>query len=459
MSFIYRGFLSLKSKKGKTALMFFVFLAIFCLMFTGFIIKSAAKKNEVLARQKLGANVSISIDPQKLANQMGKGKIPEIKPDSVKTISNLSQVKDYQISSEGYAAKDNMEPIAPQESSANSSGMVPLQTDNSNPTAFVLSGVRNSKYDEDFLNKKNKLISGEEITSKNTLPSAIIEEQLAKQNHLKVGDHFKLKNNDGTEVEFEVVGIYRTSKTVSPMLASVESAQPSNQIYINYNTVDQFTGSQSSNKVTFYLKDPLLISQFIKDAKKLNLIDSIYKFDANDDAYEQMIGPLKQTSAFCNSLVIISMIIGGCVLVALTILNIKSRKFEMGILLAMGESKLKIIAQLMIEGFIVAIIAFGVSSSVSLPIGQTVANYSLSQQVQNSDSNQSNKAGTSIIFGGAKKNENKNYKPIKSMKVSLSSDTLIKVSGLSCLILFLSILLPSLFILRLKPSLLFQQKE
>lgn len=243
------------------------------------------------------------------------------------------------------------------------------------------------------------------------------------------------------------------------MLASVESAQPSNQIYINYNTVNQFTDSQSSNKVTFYLKDPLLISQFIKDAKKLNLIDSIYKFDANDDAYEQMIGPLKQTSAFCNSLVIISMIIGGIVLVALTILNIKSRKFEMGILLAMGESKLKIIAQLMFEGFIVAIIAFGVSSSVSLPIGQAVANYSLSQQVQNSDSNQSNKAGTPIILGGAKKNENTNYKPIKSMKVSLSSDTLIKVSGLSCLILFLSILLPSLFILRLKPSLLFQQKE
>lgn len=189
MSFIYRGFLSLKSKKGKTALMFFVFLVIFCLMFTGFIIKSAAKKNEILARQKLGANVSISIDPQKLANQMGKGKIPEINPDSVKKISNLSQVKDYQISSEGYATKDNMDPIAPQESSANSSGMVPLQTDNSDPIAFVLSGVRNSKYDEDFLNKKNKLISGKEITTKNTLPSAMIEEQLAKQNHLKVGDH------------------------------------------------------------------------------------------------------------------------------------------------------------------------------------------------------------------------------------------------------------------------------
>lgn len=459
MSFIYRGFLSLKSKKGKTALMFFVFLSIFCLMFTGFIIKSAAKKNEIIARQKLGANVSISVDTQKMADQMGKRKIPDLNPESVNKISKLKQVKDYQISSEGYATKDNLKPIVPPENSSNSSSMVPMQTDDSEPTSFVLSGVRNSKYDEDFLNKKNKLISGKEITSKNTTTSAIIEEQLAKKNHLKVGDHFKLKNNDGTEVEFEVVGIYHTSKTVSPMFASVESAQPSNRIYINYNTINQFTETQSINKVTFYLKDPLLINQFIKDAKKLNLIDSIYKFDANDDAYEQMIGPLRQTSAFCNSLMIISMIIGGCVLIALTILNIKSRKFEMGILLAMGESKFKIIAQLIFEGFIVAIIAFGASSIISLPVGQTVANYSLSQQIQNTNSNQTNKASAPIVFGGAKNNENNNYKPIKSMKVSLSSDTLIKVSGLSCLILFLSILLPSLFILRLKPSLLFQQKE
>ncbi|WP_282799474.1 ABC transporter permease [Lactococcus lactis] len=456
MSFINRGLLSLKSKKGKTCLMFIVFLSIFCLIFVGFIIQQSAKQNEITARQKLGADVSIVVDSKKMAETLGNNKVPIIESNSVEKISNLKEVKDYQLSSNGTVGKNSLKPIESKKNNSDSSISGAMSGENSESSSFMITGVRNISYHEDFKNKTNKLVNGKGINSNDTSPTAVIEEELAKINNLDVGDSIKLKNKDGEEKEFKIKGIYSSNKVLDPMLESIESAQPSNNIYINYNSFDGFVSNSAINKATFYLKDPLLIDKFILKAKKLNLIDPIFKFDANDDAYQQMVGPLKQTSALCSSIVIISIIIGSCILISLTILNIKNRKFEMGILLSLGESKLKIISQLLFEGFIIAILSFSMATLVSVPVGQSVANYTLNEQVKNSESTNSLKNLSSFTFTSNKENK---YKPIKTIKVRLTQDTLMKVSILSFFLLFFSITLPGIFILRLKPSLLFQEKE
>lgn len=468
MTFISRAFLSLKSKKGKTVLTLVTFFAIFSLIFIGFIIQDATKQNEMKARQKLGADVSVTLDRDKLMKQIQSGmqsgmntEIPTISENAINKLKDLPQVKDYQVGLSGGAEKDNIKPIPAEKASDDSQVASTLGGDNKT-TNFSINGVRKLQLSEDFKNKKSMLLEGKAIDENDKKPTAIIEKRLAEKSNLEVGDHFKLKDKNGNPVEFKVKGIYKSDKSVHPLLATMESGLPSNEIYVNYETAKQFSEQSETQEATFYLKDPLLIDEFIKDAKKLNVLNSTFKFDAHDEAYKQLVGPLKQVQSFCTSLVIISLIIGLFILATLIILNLRNRKFEIGVLLALGESKLKIISQLLIETFTVAIVAFALASALAAPVGQKIANYSLNQQIQNQQVEENKSMtnnGMSMIMGGENQNTEKKYDPINSVNVKITKETVSIVSFVSIIILFFATMIPSLFILRLQPKVLFQQKE
>ncbi|MED1941148.1 hypothetical protein [Cytobacillus firmus] len=69
MNFVKRAFLSVKARKGKSILQVFVFTVICVLVLAGLSIQTAAEKSGDLARQKLGADVALQADMEKLREQ------------------------------------------------------------------------------------------------------------------------------------------------------------------------------------------------------------------------------------------------------------------------------------------------------------------------------------------------------------------------------------------------------
>lgn len=69
MNFLKRAFLSVKARKGKSILQIFVFTVICVLVLAGLSIQTAAEKSGDLARQKLGADVTLQADMEKLREQ------------------------------------------------------------------------------------------------------------------------------------------------------------------------------------------------------------------------------------------------------------------------------------------------------------------------------------------------------------------------------------------------------
>lgn len=69
MNFLKRAFLSMKARKGKSILQIFVFTVICVFVLAGLSIQTAAEKSGDLARQKLGADVTLQVDMEKLREQ------------------------------------------------------------------------------------------------------------------------------------------------------------------------------------------------------------------------------------------------------------------------------------------------------------------------------------------------------------------------------------------------------
>lgn len=74
MNFFKRAILSIKSRLSKTLLLFTVITTICLLVLSGISIQTASKAAGVLARQQLGAEVTLKVDTQKMRESMMKSK-------------------------------------------------------------------------------------------------------------------------------------------------------------------------------------------------------------------------------------------------------------------------------------------------------------------------------------------------------------------------------------------------
>ena len=86
---------------------------------------------------------------------------------------------------------------------------------------------------------------------------------------------------------------------------------------------------------------------------------------------------------------LVILIIGGVILVVLNIFNVRERKYEVGVLTAMGMKKWKVAAQFICEILVVTMIAVVIGAGVGAVSSVPVTNALLEGQVESQNSQQS----------------------------------------------------------------------
>jgi len=86
-------------------------------------------------------------------------------------------------------------------------------------------------------------------------------------------------------------------------------------------------------------------------------------------------------SIIASILIWVIFIAGAAIIVSLIIIFVRDRKFEVGLLLASGEARYKIIAQFVLEIILVAILAFGCSVLLSYQSSQMVSDWIVENQL------------------------------------------------------------------------------
>ncbi|MBC5997105.1 ABC transporter permease [Romboutsia ilealis] len=494
MNFFKRAILSIKSRLSKTLLLFTVITTICLLVLSGISIQTASKAAGVLARQQLGAEVTLKVDTQKMRESMIKSKesspsgTPNGEPPSVErmkpTMTPIStEYIDELLKSEyieGYLAQSSTSLLASNFTAVGSSDNEDSTTEESNSKVpqfgqggkignigdVTLTGVSNLEQTSSFKKNNISMVEGEAITDKTTSNVAIIEEALASENDLSVGDTITVgsTSDEDTTYDLKIIGIYTSNEDFTEQAMMNTAVSPYNNIYTNLETISNIKGSDYENAVDsaiFYLNDPTNVDSFIADAKENSSIDfDTFTLDANDAAYEQMLGPIENISSFSKIAVYVISIAGGLILTLIIMLSIRDRNQEIGILLSLGEKKPKIIAQFAVEILLILVLSLGASSLLGNSTSNIVANQLLSSEISSSEnSNEVNAAempggdrGSNKGFGGMFSKPNSDVDVIDELDVSVSSNDFFKMAVLGTTISLIATCVPAVTVMRLNPK-------
>ncbi|HAM1274814.1 TPA: ABC transporter permease [Listeria monocytogenes] len=500
MNFFKRAWLSMKARKGRSVLQLIIFTVVCVLILSGFTIQSAADKASELAREQLGGTVTLTVDREKQMQAMrdeaasSDSSSTESKPQfesspidvsDANELAKLNHVASYNYYSSTQALASGFDPIE-------SSGDTSSSNDESSTTAetqgpgggqggpqmvdadLSISGLLDSATSTDFEAGTSELTSGVAITSADKDKNvAMVEENLAEENDWKVGDSFTVTSSDGnTKVTLKIVGIYKTTDSGSDMAQNFSFLNPYNKVYVPYTVANTIKGSDYKNTVdsaVYTMDDAANISAFEKEAKKVDSIDwDTFKLDANDTLYQQMIGPINSVASFSKNVVYIVSIAGALILGLLVMMQVRDRKYEMGVLLAIGEKRGKLIAQFFVEILIVALVSFGLAVASSHYVAQLAGNQLLAQQ--NSSTNETTTStenrgpggggqGGPGGFGESVSNLTKNTEQIKELDIQVTLEDMLKMGGIGIGIAFISVLLPAALVLRMNPKTILTKQE
>lgn len=245
-----------------------------------------------------------------------------------------------------------------------------------------------------------------------TEKECVISEELAIFNDLAVGDTIVLTNPSvETETyELKIVGLYTSSSNNDFSMSMFGKSQdPANQIYmsaaalqtvldtsdeVSTTITDENTGRESDSAVTGSISATYVFANtekyyaFEEEVRTLGLDDSYTVSSADLTAFENSLTPLNTLSTMAGWFLVVILIIGAIILIVLNIFNVRERKYEVGVLTAMGMKKWKVAAQFMCEILVVTMIAVIIGAGIGAVSSVPVTNALLEGQVESQNSQQ-----------------------------------------------------------------------
>lgn len=247
---------------------------------------------------------------------------------------------------------------------------------------------------------------GQMFDSESTDLNCVISDELAIFNELTIGNTITLSNpnNISETYTFNIVGIYTNSASSSGS-DTFSLSDPANNIYMNYNALNSIITASDSVATTTTDENSITTSTALK--KQLNFTytfanaDNYYSFadevyvlglssdyivsSADISAYENSLTPLKTLSTMAGWFFLVILIVGGVILIVLNIFNLRERKYEVGVLTAIGMKKYKVALQFICELFAITLIAITLGTSVGAATSIPVTNTLLANQIESAE--------------------------------------------------------------------------
>lgn len=373
MRILKHSFLSLLRKPTKAVMILIILFIVFSMVFTGVIIENSISKSKEFIRLELGAVVEYKADYMKAyKDNLSEDEFEQmdLSKGTADTIGSDNRVEKVYINYTDYVESTEYKAISNEDSGSSTSVQMVVGFDGA--AYFNLKATDNSVPIE-FDAKKVEIIEGRNIESADNTSdenTIVISEEFANKNNLALNDEmtFKsyMKNGD---LNFRVVGIYKVN----------DSQITGNDMYVS-SKIFKDDGPETIKSIYFKLKDPLQVDGFIQD-QAVNLPSKYTVLDAGTSEYNKLTKPLDLISMIVSILIWVIFIAGAAIIISLITIFVRDRKFEVGLLLASGEARYKIIAQFVLEIIIVAIIAFGCSVLLSYQSSQLVSEWIAENQL------------------------------------------------------------------------------
>lgn len=278
---------------------------------------------------------------------------------------------------------------------------------------FTLVGYSSEDAMTSFIDGSSKITEGSMFDIDSSDKKCLISSELATLNSLSVGDSITLTNPNDEDEEIDLIlsGIYTNSDSTNSesVMGFGASQDPANKIYTSYQclnaiiedseknattTTDENTGMEMSSAIrgqangTYVFDTVEDYNKFESEARDAGLSDTYIVQSSDLDSYESSLVPLENLSSFAGLFLLIVLIIGAIILVVLNMFNIRNRKYEIGVLTAIGMKKWKVALQFLTETFVVTFVAIIIGTTIGAFTSVPVTNALLENQISSVQSQQ-----------------------------------------------------------------------
>lgn len=327
---------------------------------------------------------------------------------------------------------------------------------------FQLTGNEYTESDLKFVNHMLKLVKGRHI-KRGDKNKVLIHKSLAELNNLKIGDKLTINRMSATDyyaipgkgknqMVLEIVGIFDNgTKELEREGNPIEIIE--NNLLCDNSAIKEFYEYADNDDLyyfaSFYTDKNTNIDSVISKVKKLPLNWDDMKINKSSDIFLALTQSFETMDKFVNMILIGSIVISGVILSLILTFWIQGRIHETGILLSIGVSKFKIIAQYIVELLIISVLAFSLSYFSGQLISQNIGD-SLMQKAAN-ETVQDLKYGGGMQLGNDPESKMLTHTS-KDIEVKITPKEIIYVWIIGSGIVIASVAISSASIIRLKPK-------
>jgi putative ABC transport system permease protein len=450
-------------------------------------IGSAVRESVDFAKSSLGGEVSLAPDMGKIReaarSQMQSGKItaqdmigamtrPSVSKSVADEIAKSEYVKDYSYNISAFADVDDSITLVEGSDDQFGGGGGGMRLDVNGQTAVMtgdlrVSGVNSYAFIPE-VESGDMTISSGEYFDESTVDGVMISYDLAVLNDLEVGDKIVLTNvSTEAEVELKIVGIYDVA-------ADNFNA---NTIYMNVDTAARFLdedgyndGDYGVSSVTYFMNNPEQSDDFIAamNEKYPDLTEDNLALNVNDADYEQMVAPIEGVGSFANTILWVVVIASVAIITLMVTINVKDRRYEMGVLLSLGAKKVNVAGQILTELVLVGTVAFVLSMGTSVFLARAMGSSLLESQVAMSEQESENNFGRPGAMGGGQATsgggpvsftQRSNVEAIDEIDVSATAGDYVVLFVAGYLVIIAAMIIPTANVLRFEPKTILTGKE
>ena len=348
MSIFNRAYLYITRKKVRSSILFLIVTLISFFLLSGSVLNTTV--NNISKNLYKDVNFGFNIESVDKSNK-------EIEEDTLKKIEELkgittkNHIFSKSVTVEGKKVVQENQNITLNDEIKNKSNLV------------MMNGITASKSNIDFKSEVLKLGKGRHI-EENDKNKIMIHEKFAELNNINLGEKIKL-SQEGKTLELEIVGIYSGEKTNT--FSGLSSDFIENTVYIDYKSSQELSNLIANNKVTsveYGVEDPTKLDDVIKAVEDLG-INNLMVSKSNKN-YELVISSVESITKITNMIRIGSVVVGVVILSLILMFWVRERTYEIGILLSLGISKVNLVLQFIVEVILVTI--FGLMIALGIEI-------------------------------------------------------------------------------------------
>ena len=214
--------------------------------------------------------------------------------------------------------------------------------------AVMLQAISNVGKDPLFRSEVFKVIEGKN-TAREEAGKVLVHEALAKKNQWKIGDKVSLKVlGEEKELELFIQGIFTGKK--QEKYTGMSSDFSENMMFTDYTTMAQIFGKKKLvTSLKILVSDSEKLAALKTELNKKSVQPDDYEVVEEENQFSEMVESLNMVRQMIFTMIMAVIGAGIIVLSLVLILWVRERMYEIGILLAIGCSKMKIMGQFILE--------------------------------------------------------------------------------------------------------------